>query len=179
MTKDTTPQAAPTHQDAARDQADKGAVTNMVLTFRLQGERFAITVDKVNEILDPIPLTPVPRAHPAVPALINVRGTVVPLFDIRQRLGMSRDTAGDSARIVVLDLPIADEITRVAVPVDAVESVIKSNMADMTAIPALGARWPSRFIQGVTYQDDELVILLETDALFDLGQSRQPEPAVA
>ncbi len=144
---------------------------DMILTFRLQGERFAITVDKVNEILDPIALTPVPRAHPAVPALINVRGTVVPLFDIRYRFGMPAETPPDTARFVVLDLVIRDEPTRLALPVDAVETVVKTNANALTTIPALGARWPSQFIQGVAYHGEDLVILLDTDALFDLSAS--------
>jgi purine-binding chemotaxis protein CheW len=138
----------------------------MVLTFRLQGEYFALVVTHVNEILDPIDETPVPNAPPSVPALINVRGTVVPLFDIRFRLGIESEPLPDTARIVVLDLHINGEETRLGLTVDSVEDVVEADLSVLEAIPELGARWPRDVIAGVLHRGDDLMILLETENLF-------------
>lgn len=168
------PKGAP---EASRTGAQDPAVTGddtirkdpeMLLTFRLQGERFALRVIHVNEILDPIARTRVPHASRYAPALINVRGTVVPLFDIRRRLDLAPEDNPDDARIVVLDVRLNDEMTRLALPVDAVENVIETATDKVEALPELGARWPKAFIEGVAFHNDQLVILLDTDALFDI-----------
>lgn len=138
----------------------------MILTFRMRGERFALTVQHVNEIIDPIEETPVPNAPPWAPSLVNVRGSVVPMFDIRYRLGLGRSAPSDTARIVVLDVEIDAEPTRLAVLVEAVEDVIEANIGQFETIPELGARWPAEFIDGVAHHGDDLVVLLNSDRLF-------------
>ncbi|SDZ17635.1 purine-binding chemotaxis protein CheW [Jannaschia faecimaris] len=142
--------------------------SKMLLTFRLNEERFALRVDYVNEILDPIQQTPVPRASVYVPALINVRGSIVPLFDIRQRLGISRSETVAAARTVVLDLDLGGEPTRLAIPVDAVENVLESDPTSIVPIPDLGTLWPPELIEGVLHHDDDIVVLFDAVALFSV-----------
>ncbi|PWJ10185.1 chemotaxis protein CheW [Jannaschia seohaensis] len=144
----------------------------MILTFRIRGERFALTVQHVNEIIDPIPETPVPRASAWAPSLVNVRGSVVPMFDIRHRLGLGRAEPSETSRIVVLDVEIQGEPTRLAVLVEAVEDVIEAELASFETIPDLGARWPERFIQGVAHHGSDLVVLLNSDTLFHVEINR-------
>lgn len=150
---------------------------NMILTFRLEDERFALKVEHVNEILDPIEETPVPMAPRCAPALINVRGTVVPLFDVRRRMGIKSEAPPETARIVVLDLLIADEMTRLAMHVDAVEDVVEADPNQIDVIPELGARWPREYIEGVAYHGDELVVLLNAVTLFALTEAHTTQAA--
>jgi purine-binding chemotaxis protein CheW len=142
----------------------------MILTFRIKGERFALTVQHVNEILDPIEETPVPNAPPWAPSLVNVRGNVVPMFDIRHRLGLGKVEPAQTSRIVVLDVLIEGEQVRLAVLVEAVEDVIEANLDVFETIPDLGARWPAQFIDGVAHHGSDLVVLLNTDKLFHVGK---------
>lgn len=160
---------APAAKRPPRAGADAGE-PSMILTFRLQDERFALRVDHVNEILDPIAQTPVPKAPAHVPALLNVRGAVVPLFDIRHRLGIERGPLQDTARVVVLDLEISGEMTRLAIPVDAVENVVENDPGRIQPVPELGARWPQTLIEGVAYHGEDLVVLLDVDALFTVDE---------
>lgn len=150
----------------ASDSTETGL--NMMLSFKLKGERFGLTVSHVNEILDPIEETIVPRAGALSPALINVRGSVVPLVDVRGRLGIPEvDPVPETARFVVLDLPICGEETRLAIRVDGVDEVIEANEARLETIPELGARWPSEYIKGVARSGEDLVVILNPDTLFD------------
>ncbi|WP_410218028.1 chemotaxis protein CheW [Paracoccus sp. (in: a-proteobacteria)] len=143
---------------------------DMVLIFRLLGEAFALSVSCVHEILDPIPVTDVPNAQSFAPALVNVRGAIVPLIDIRHRLDMPTARAGASSRMIVLELPVAGVPTRLAILCDAVEEVIEADTAALESIPNLGARWPDAYVQGVVRHGEDLVILLEAETLF------RPEP---
>ena len=143
----------------------------MILTFWIQGERFALKVQNVNEILDPIEETRVPNAPAWAPSLVNVRGNVVPMFDIRHRLGLGPAEPSPRARTVVLDVVIDDEPTRLAVRVEAVEDVVEADLKTFQAIPELGARWPAQFIDGIAQHGSDLVILLNTETLFDVGRA--------
>lgn len=149
------------------------ASPEMVLIFRLSGEAFAISVAWVHEILDPIPITLVPNAPASAPGLVNVRGAIAPLIDLRQRLRMPPAVAGAQSRLIVLELPVGGAATRLAILADAVEEVIETDTAALQTIPDLGARWPEHFVKGVARRGDGLVILLDTETLFD------PKAAVA
>lgn len=142
----------------------------MILIFRLMGEAFALSVGCVHEILDPIPATTVPNAPVFAPALVNVRGAIVPLIDIRKRLDMPSATSGAPSRMIVLELPVSGVPTRLAIVCDAVEEVIEADTAALEAVPSLGARWPEIYVKGAVRHAGDLVILLETETLF------RPEP---
>ena len=88
-----------------------------VLMLELQGESFAIETAQVREILDPVPITTVPGAAPSVDGVINVRGRVVPLADLRLIFDMPRQETGPDARIVVIEVDIdGDPTTSASAP---------------------------------------------------------------
>lgn len=137
-----------------------------VLIMRLSGEAFGLPVRLVHEIMDPIPVTRVPRASRFAPGLINVRGAVVPIVDIRERLRMASAPPCETARIVVLNLPGDTSPLRLAILADAVDEVIEVNLANRETIPDLGAPWPETYVAGVTRHRDGIVVLLNTETLF-------------
>jgi len=147
--------------------AETGAMT--VLIFGLSGEAFALPVTTIHEVIDPLPVTPVPNALAHAPGLINVRGIVTPMVDVRLRLRMPRvrgADAGRATRIIVLELPVAGTLTRVAIEADAVHQVIEIDPDRLEPIPDLGARWPEAFVRGVARHDETLIVLLDPDTLF-------------
>src|ERR1700742_1859022 len=95
----------------------------VVLILELQGESFAIETRHVHEILDPVPITTVPGADRSVDGLINVRGRVVPLADLRLIFGMPGEEEGRDARIVVIDVEIDGDRTTIGVRADKVNEV--------------------------------------------------------
>lgn len=140
--------------------------TRMALTFSLDGETFAIPVEHVSEIIDPLPVTRAPNADPFAPGLINVRGAIAPFVDLRHRLGMKPAEVGQTSRVLVLDLTVAGEPTKVATLADDVDDITETSVADLEAVPELGVRWPTDLIRGVARKDGALIILLDVEAAF-------------
>lgn len=140
--------------------------TEMVLTFALDGETFAIPVGHVDEIIDPLPITRAPNADPFAPGLINVRGAIAPFVDLRHRFGMKPAEVSESSRVLVLDLLIGGEATKVAMLADDVADITETTVAELEAIPELGVRWPTDLIRGVAKKDGALVIVLDIGAAF-------------
>lgn len=154
------------HGAPAARPGDPPASGTMALAFRLDGEAFGVVVDRVNEILDPQTPTPVPNAGPFAGGLINVRGVVVPVLDLRWRLGLAPGTRCQTSRFIVLEHEIDGAPTRLAFEADAVEEVIEVDPKSLERVPDLGARWPQVFLRGAIRRDDDLVILLDTTTLF-------------
>jgi purine-binding chemotaxis protein CheW len=146
-----------------------------VLTFTLDGETFAIAVSHVNEILDPLPVTRVPCADPFAPGLINVRGAIAPFVDLRQRLGMPPAVVGETSRVLVLDLTVGGEATKVAMLADDVDDITETAMADLEPVPELGVRWPVNLIRGVAKKNGALVIVLDAETAFAPTFTAQPK----
>lgn len=144
----------------------------MSLIVRLNGESLAIPVRHVHEVIHTIPRTRVPNAKSMAPWLINVRGAVVPLVDVRKRLRMPpRDS--DDGRIVVLDLSRGSENLRLALLTDWVDEVTEIDPAEIEPLPPNGAPWPGEFVRGSIRRNGDIVLILETESLF------KPESASA
>ena len=138
-----------------------------LVTFRLGGEICAVPASQLREVLEPVTVTRVPGAAEFVAGLINVRGTVVPLSDLRVPLGMPREAAGEQARIMVMDIPLSDRTCVVGILADAVHDVTRLDPEKCEKVPTVGARWPARFISGVGRWKGDLVTLPDLGAIFE------------
>jgi purine-binding chemotaxis protein CheW len=143
-----------------------GGDRRILLTFRLLGEVLALDVARVHEIIDPLPDTPVPRADPFAPGLINVRGTVVPVLDLRRRLGLPAAERTEESRMIVLDMPLREETVKIAVEADGVDQVAEIAAAEIEPVPEIGIDWPPDFLEGVARRDGALVMLLRAETVF-------------
>jgi purine-binding chemotaxis protein CheW len=150
---------------AASHKPEHGAQES-ILVLSLAGEHFGLDVTSVHEILDPLPVTRVPDAPAFAPGLVNVRGTIVPMLDLYERLGMSAPDQGGEARIVVLEVEIDGQGQRLAFCADAVDAVIEIDPSGLSKVPELGARWPERYVRGAIRIGERLVVVLDREALF-------------
>ncbi len=148
------------------DNRDLDAGTEMILTLRLSDEIFGLPVQMVHEIIDPMPITAVPNAPPHAPGLINVRGSVVPLFGLRNRLRIPEAPMSPTARIVVIETEHDGASMRLAILADAVDEVIDVDLSSLESVPDLGAPWPETYVSGVLRHAASLVVLLNTANLF-------------
>ena len=149
--------------------AHTSSATRMVMTFEMQSEVFAIDVANVHEVIDPLPLTPVPNADAFATGLVNVRGAVVPVLNLQHRLGMpTRNTSADT-RFVVLEADIGDGPTKFAVIADSVDEVVELPVDAIQPIPELGMKWPPEYIEGVAQREEQLIILLNQETAFRPG----------
>lgn len=143
-----------------------GRCTTNVVMMRLGGEVMAIPTDCLREILEPVPVTRVPRAGAFSSGLINVRGSVVPLADLRVAFGMPVADASEDTRMVVLDVPVAGETITVAIIADKVHDVSEFDPAGLEELPAVGHGWPPDFIRGIGKWQDDFVLLPDLETVF-------------
>jgi len=143
-----------------------------MLTFRLQGEIFALSVAHVSEVIDPLPTTPVPRAGALVPGLVNVRGSVVPVMSLRHRLGTTETDNTAESRMIVLTAQIGGEAVVLAVTADSVERVMEIEIAEIEPVPEIGIGWPAECLSGVAKSEGDLVLILDPEVVFDAARQR-------
>ncbi|WP_371036834.1 MULTISPECIES: chemotaxis protein CheW [unclassified Rhodosalinus] len=156
---------ADTHPDIVAE-APTGLAT--LLVFHLAGERFALPVTTVAEVIDPVPATPVPHAAPHARLLVNVRGVITPVIDIRRRLRIPASAeAPATLRLVVIEVTLPVGPQRLAIEADAVENVLEVDTGALEPLPELGSRWPASLVKGVCRDAQGVVILLSPDAVFD------------
>jgi purine-binding chemotaxis protein CheW len=137
-----------------------------VVTLRLGGEHIAIPANLLREIMEPVPVTRVPTANAFSKGLINVRGSVVPLTDLRVPFCMPQAETTADTRFIVLDLAIDDGLLTVAVSADKVETVSPVDPAKIDPIPEVGTQWPPDFVRGICKLGKDFVLLPDLHRIF-------------
>jgi len=138
-----------------------------VLTFNLNDETFALEAIRVQEILDVLPETRVPGADRFAGSVINFRGRVIPLADLRLAFGMDAVTTTIDSRIVVIELEIRGEPTLIGLRTDKVNEVTTLSKANGEPPPSVGMRWRPDFIEGLFKREGEFIILPNLTAIFN------------
>lgn len=164
--------AAAEHIDHHWNHADEVEV----LTFDMNGETFALEAVIVQEILDLLPETAVPGAQPFVASVINFRGKVIPLADLRLAFGMEATEATIDSRIVVIEVDLQGENTLVGLRTDKVNEVTTLARAASEAPPSVGMRWRADYINCLVKRGGEFIILPNLQAIFS---SRHESSATA
>lgn len=137
-----------------------------VLSFNLNGETFAIEATVVQEILDLLPETHVPGSKPFVSSVINFRGKVIPLADIRLAFGMEVSEATIDSRIIVIELDLDGEPTLIGIRTDRVYEVTTLARAASEPPPSVGMRWRADYIDCLVKRGGEFVIVPNLNAIF-------------
>lgn len=149
------------------------------LTFGLQGEIFAIDAEGVREILDLVPITEVPNAPSFASGLINVRGRVVPLADLRVTFGMERSEPDSDTRVVVIEIELGEETAIIGILADKVHDVADIEMAAIEEAPKVGMRWRPEYVRGIGKRNGDFIIIPDMVRIFgmELGAaiSKAPE----
>lgn len=155
----------------------KGAGDMRALTFGLQGEVFAIEAGIVREILDMPPVTEVPNAPIFASGLINVRGRVVPLADLRVTFGMGRRPEDADTRIIVVEIDLDGEEAIVGILAERVHDVTDIEASSIEDAPKVGMRWRSDFVRGIGKRGEDFVIIPEMNRIFEFmgGIGRNPQ----
>jgi len=136
---------------------------NQYLTFTLGEENFALEISKVREVLDYTTITRVPRMPDFLRGVINLRGNVVPVIDLRLKLGMNATEKNLDTCIVIAEIMIDGELTQVGALADSVKEVISLEAARISPPPRLGTKLKSKFIRGMGKLDEGFLIILDID----------------
>ncbi len=140
--------------------------SKLYLTFQLEEELFSIDVAQVREVLDLSTITKVPQAPDFMRGVINVRGSVVPVVDMRMKFGLPLVEKTLDTRIVVMELDMDGETTIFGALADAVKEVIELSPDQIEPPPRLGSRWRTEFIKGIGKRDDHFILILDVDRIF-------------
>jgi len=137
------------------------------LTFNLGSESYGLPVLHVREIIRLCQITPVPNMPPHVRGVINLRGTVIPVLDLRAKFSMAPAEYGDRACIIVMQLGSSSgRPTLIGVIVDAVEEVVQLAASQIEPCPDFGGSASTRYIRGVATIQGGVKTLLETEKIF-------------
>lgn len=150
-----------------------------VLTLELQGEAFALEATQVYEILDQAPITEVPGSNPFISGLVNVRGKVVPLADLRLKFGMPQTAPTIDTRIIVTEILLDGERITVGVLADKVNEVTELAAAVLQETPKIGMKWRPDFIRCIGKRGAEFIAILDIDRIFADDESNQGHGASA
>lgn len=137
-----------------------------VLTFDIAGETLAIEAAIVREILDLLPETMVPGARPFVASVLNFRGRVIPLADIRMAFGMEATKTTNDSRIIVIELEIDGEPVLIGVRTDKVNEVTTLAKTQSEPPPSVGMRWRADYIDCLVKRGTDFIIVPNMHAIF-------------
>ncbi|HEY4164026.1 MAG TPA: chemotaxis protein CheW [Dongiaceae bacterium] len=145
-----------------------------VLTLTLQGELFALEAGRVQEILDQVPVTEVPGGSAFVSGLVNVRGKVVPLADLRLKFDMTPTSPTIDTRIVVIDVLVDGEMINVGLLADKVHEVTELQAEVLEDTPRIGMRWRPELIRCIGKRGSDFIVVLDIDRVFEEGDQGTP-----
>jgi len=152
-----------------------------VLTFDIGEERLAIEAVNIREILDLLPETRVPGAPEIVSSVVNFRGKIIPIADLRVIFGVTSQTAGTSGanservtpvntvgdhRIVVIEAELEDELIQIGLRADKVHEVATLDQRESSEPPVLGMRWKREFVRELVRQPDSVIVLPNLQEIF-------------
>jgi len=140
--------------------------TRQYLTFKLAEETFAIDVAKVREVLDFTTITKVPRTPDFMSGVINLRGNVVPVVDLRLCFEMSKTEKTVNTCIVVVEVILEGESTIIGALADSVEEVIDLEPEQIEPAPKIGTQIRTDFIKGMGKRDAQFLMILDIDRVF-------------
>lgn len=140
--------------------------TVQYLTFRLADEIFAFNVAKVREILELTSITKVPQTPDFMRGVINLRGSVVPVIDLRLNFGMSCTEKTINTCIIVVEVNLKGEPIVLGVLADSVQEVVEMEPALIEPPPQLGIKLNTAFIKGIGKVENDFVMILNIDKIF-------------
>jgi len=149
--------------------------TSQYLTFKLEEEVFALDISKVREVLDFTDVTKVPETPDFMLGVINLRGSVVPVVDMRLKFGMDRTEKTVNTCIIIVEIEIDGETNILGALADSVQEVMDLDPDQIEPPPRIGTRLKTKFIKGMGKRDNQFIIMLDIDKVFssdDLAAAR-------
>jgi purine-binding chemotaxis protein CheW len=140
--------------------------TVQYLTFKLSDEVFALDVAKVREILEITNITKVPQTPDFMRGVINLRGSVVPVIDMRLKFGMSATEQTVNTCIIVVEINMDGDTTVLGALADSVQEVVEMEPENIEAAPHIGTKLNADFIKGMGKVDSRFVMILDIDKVF-------------
>jgi len=147
---------------SAADRAE----TLQYLTFQLDEELFALDVSKVREILEVDTITRVPQVPGFMRGVINLRGSVVPVIDLKLKFGLAETQSTINTCIIVVEVQLDGTTTVLGALSDSVQEVVEMEPGEIEPSPRIGSRVNTEFIKGMAKSEGKFVMILDIDKVF-------------
>ncbi len=141
------------------------------LTFTMADEEYGIGILKVKEIIGLMPVTPVPRTPEYIKGVINLRGKVIPVIDLRLRFGMPQADYTERTCIIVVDVEASSGQLQMGIVVDAVSEVANIKGDEVEPTPSFGTDLDTEYILGIAKTESGVKILLDIDKVLNQEES--------
>lgn len=166
---------ADTVQEKSRNDRQYGELAqsdedvSKFLTFVLDKEEYGVGILTVREIIGFMEITPVPQTPDFVKGVINLRGQVIPVINLRQKFGLDEGEITDETCVIVVEAEVQgeDEKVQMGVIVDAVEEVLDIPHSSIGNAPDFGAEINTDYIQGMGKMEERVIILLDIDRVLN------------
>jgi purine-binding chemotaxis protein CheW len=139
---------------------------NQYLTFRLEDEVFGLAIGKVREVLDFTNVTRVPQTPNYMRGVINLRGSVVPVMDMRLKFGLPKTEKTVNTCIIIAEIAMDGETTVLGALADSVQEVLDIEPDQIEPPPKIGTKLRTEFIKGMGKHNEQFIILLDIDRVF-------------
>ena len=163
-----------TMDQAVKAMADR---EGKYLTFSLAGEEYGIGILKIREIIGMMPITSVPQTPAFVKGVINLRGKVIPVLDLRLRFGMQAIEYTERTCIIVVEITGQAGKIQIGSVVDSVSEVLNIKGEDIENTPTFGASLDTEYILGMAKMEGGVKILLDIDKVLSEGEIAELEKA--
>ena len=144
--------------------------TTQYLTFKLGDEVFALDISKVREVLDFAAITKVPRTPEFMRGVINLRGNVVPVVDMRLKFGLTKTEKTVNTCIIIVEISLDGDTTVLGALADSVQEVIDLEPDKIEPPPKIGTRLKTDFIKGMGNRNEQFIIILDIDKVFSVDE---------
>jgi purine-binding chemotaxis protein CheW len=144
--------------------------TTQYLTFKLDDEVFALDITKVREVLDFTTVTKVPRTPEFMRGVINLRGSVVPVVDLRLKFGMTKTEKTVNTCVIIVEVAVDNETTVLGALADSVQEVMDLEPDHIEPAPKIGTRLDTEFIKGMGKRESNFIIILDVDKIFSTDE---------
>lgn len=139
------------------------AAAAQYLTFTLDHERYAVEISRVKEVLEFTTVSKVPRTPDFIRGMINLRGNIVPVIDLRLKLGLSATAPTVDTCIVITEIVVDGAPTLLGALADSVQEVLELDPGTIVPPPRMGTRIAVDFLRGISRQEDEFLLVLDID----------------
>jgi purine-binding chemotaxis protein CheW len=140
------------------------------LTFSLSGEEYGIGILKIREIIGLMPITSLPQTPQYVKGVINLRGKVIPVVDLRLRFGMEEIGYTERTCIIVVEIAAPNGLIVIGIVVDGVSEVVNVKSEDIEPPPTLGINHHADYLLGMAKIGRGVKLLLDIDRVIEIGQ---------
>ncbi len=140
--------------------------TTQHLTFKLDEEVFATDISTVREVLEYTTVTKVPQTPDFMKGVINLRGGVVPVVDLRLKFGMSEAEKTVNTCVIIVEVSVDGESAVLGALADSVQEVLDLEADQIEPAPKIGTRLKTEFIKGMGKRDDQFIMILDINKVF-------------